>query len=258
MMSESKLLLFNNEEFGEIRTLLIDGEPWFVGKDVAEVLGYAKTRNAVAQHVDDEDKTPALIQGGCSTGSQTTTIINESGLYCLILKSKLPAAKRFKRWVTTEVIPAIRKHGAYMTTETLYKTMSDPRELAKLLNALADEKDKNKKLTADNALLSVKAKYYDKILASPDAIPVTFIAKDYGMSASAFNRMLYHYGIQYPLRKSWCLYQDYAEKGYTQTKTYSYSENRVCVHTCWTQKGRLFLYEFLKSNGILPLCERAD
>ena len=256
MMSESKLLLFNNEEFGEIRTLLIDGEPWFVGNDIAAVLGYSRPVDAIRKRVEDEDKGVAKL--ATPGGQQDYTIINESGLYSLILTSKLPTAKKFKRWVTSEVIPSIRKYGAYMTADTLYKTMSDPRELAKLLNALADEKDKNKKLTADNALLSVKAKYYDKILASPDAIPVTFIAKDYGMSASAFNRMLYHYGIQYPLRKSWCLYQDYAEKGYTQTKTYSYSENRVCVHTCWTQKGRLFLYEFLKSNGILPLCERAD
>ena len=255
-MSESKLLLFNNEEFGEIRTLLIDGEPWFVGNDIAAVLGYSRPVDAIRKRVEDEDKGVAKL--ATPGGQQDYTIINESGLYSLILTSKLPTAKKFKRWVTSEVIPSIRKYGAYMTADTLYKTMSDPRELAKLLNALADEKDKNKKLTADNALLSVKAKYYDKILASPDAIPVTFIAKDYGMSASAFNRMLYHYGIQYPLRKSWCLYQDYAEKGYTQTKTYSYSENRVCVHTCWTQKGRLFLYEFLKSNGILPLCERAD
>lgn len=255
-MSESKLLLFNNEEFGEIRTLLIDGEPWFVGNDIAAVLGYSRPVDAIRKRVEDEDKGVAKL--ATPGGQQDYTIINESGLYSLILTSKLPTAKKFKRWVTSEVIPSIRKYGAYMTADTLYKTMSDPRELAKLLNALADEKDKNKKLTADNALLSVKAKYYDKILASPDAIPVTFIAKDYGMSASAFNRMLYHYEIQYPLRKSWCLYQDYAEKGYTQTKTYSYSENRVCVHTCWTQKGRLFLYEFLKSNGILPLCERTN
>ncbi len=256
MMSESKLLLFNNEEFGEIRTLLIDGDPWFVGKDIAVALGYSKPTDAIRKHVEAEDRGISKMETPSFT--QDMVVINESGLYSLILTSKLPTAKKFKRWVTSEVIPSIRKYGAYMTADTLYKTMSDPRELAKLLNALADEKDKNKKLTADNALLSVKAKYYDKILASPDAIPVTFIAKDYGMSASAFNRMLYHYEIQYPLRKSWCLYQGYAEKGYTQTKTYSYSENRVCVHTCWTQKGRLFLYEFLKSNGILPLCERAD
>ena len=254
-MNESKLLLFNNEEFGEIRTLLIEGEPWFVGKDVAIALGYANPLKAIRDHVDNEDKT---VNVSFTVNGTKAILVNESGVYCLIFKSKLATARKFKRWVTSEVIPAIRKHGAYMTAETLYKTISDPRELAKLLTALADEKDKNKKLTADNALLSVKAKYYDRILASSDAVPVTFIAKDYGMSASAFNHMLYHYRIQYPLRKSWCLYQDYAGNGYTQTKSYSYSDNHVRVHTCWTQKGRLFLYEFLKSNGVLPLCERAD
>ena len=253
-MNESNLMLFSNEEFGEIRTLLIDGEPWFVGNDIATVLGYTRPRDAIRKRVDEEDKRSAKLAP--PYGAQNVTIINESGLYSLLLTSKLPSAKKFKHWVTSEVLPSIRKHGAYMTAETLYKTMSEPRELAKLLTALADEKDKNKKLTADNALLSVKAKYYDKILASPDAIPVTFIAKDYGMSAAAFNRMLYNYNIQFPLRRSWCLYQEYAEKGYTQTKTFEYAENHVRVHTCWTQKGRLFLYEFLKSNGILPLCER--
>ena len=253
-MNESKLMLFSNEEFGEIRTMLIDGEPWFVGNDIAAILGYSRPVDAIRKRVDEEDKGVAKL--ATPGGQQNYNVINESGMYSLVLSSKLPSAKKFKHWVTSEVLPSIRKHGAYMTAETLYKTMSEPRELAKLLNALADEKDKNRKLTADNAMLSVKAKYYDKILASPDAIPVTFIAKDYGMSAAAFNRMLYNYNIQFPLRSSWCLYQEYADKGYTQTKTFEYAENHVRVHTCWTQKGRLFLYEFLKSNGILPLCER--
>lgn len=253
-MNESKLMLFSNEEFGEIRTLLIDGEPWFVGKDIATALGYSKPTDAIRKHVAAEDR--GISKTETPSFTQDMVVISESGLYSLILTSKLPSAKKFKHWVTSEVLPSIRKHGAYMTAETLYKTMSEPRELAKLFTALADEKDKSRKLTADNALLSVKAKYYDKILASPDAIPVTFIAKDYGMSAAAFNRMLYNYNIQFPLRSSWCLYQEYADKGYTQTKTFEYAENHVRVHTCWTQKGRLFLYEFLKSNGILPLCER--
>lgn len=94
------------------------GEPWFVGKDVASVLGYAKTRNAIANHVDDDDKKDAPIQGALG-GEQNMTIINESGLYSLILSSKLPTAKKFKHWVTSEVLPTIRKHGAYMTPETL-------------------------------------------------------------------------------------------------------------------------------------------
>ncbi|MCO4510880.1 Phage antirepressor protein [Streptococcus infantarius subsp. infantarius] len=105
--------VFNNEEFGQVRTLEIDGMVYFVGKDVAEVLGYAKARNAIANHVDDEDKKDAPIQGDLG-GTQMMTIINESGLYSLILSSKLPRAKEFKRWVTSEVLPTIRKHGSYV------------------------------------------------------------------------------------------------------------------------------------------------
>ena len=255
-MTDNEIILFKHEEFGEIRTLNIDGEPWFVGKDIAEVLGYAKARNAIATHVDEEDKTPALIQGGCSTGSQTTIIINESGLYSLILSSKLPSAKKFKHWVTAVVLPSLRKHGAYITAETLHKTMSDPRELAKLLTTLADEHDKRRKLEEENAFLSVKANYYDRILNSKNAVPVTQIAKDYGMSAIAFNRMLHDYGIQYSIRNSWVLYAEYANLGYTQSKTYAIDEDKAVMHTCWTQAGRIFLYNFLKEHGVLPMCEQ--
>lgn len=111
-MNENKLEVYSNVEFGAVRTLTINGEPYFVGKDVAEILGYAKTRNAIATHVDEEDKKDAPIQGDLG-GTQTMTVINESGLYSLILSSKLPTAKKFKRWVTAEVLPAIRKHGSY-------------------------------------------------------------------------------------------------------------------------------------------------
>ncbi|CUN84210.1 Bro-N domain-containing protein [Blautia obeum] len=106
--------VFNHPEFGELRTVEIDGVVWFVGKDVAEALGYSKSRNAIAAHVDEEDKTHAPIQGGCSTGVQDTIVINESGLYALILSSKLPSAKEFKHWVTSEVLPSIRKTGGYV------------------------------------------------------------------------------------------------------------------------------------------------
>ena len=111
-MNENKPQIFNSEEFGSIRTLTINGDPYFVGKDVAEALGYTAPRNAIAKHVDEEDKKDAPIQ--CSLGgTQLMTVINESGLYSLILSSKLPTAKKFKRWVTAEVLPAIRKHGSY-------------------------------------------------------------------------------------------------------------------------------------------------
>ena len=255
-MTENEIILFTHEEFGEIRTLNIDGEPWFVGKDIASKLGYTDTFGALKKHVDAEDKQ------NCQNDSFETprglTIINESGLYSLVISSKLPSAKRFKRWVTSEVLPTLRKHGAYFTAETLHKTMSDPRELAKLLNTLADEQEKRRKLEEENAFLSVKANYYDLILNSKNSVPVTQIAKDYGMSAVAFNKMLHDFGIQYPMRSSWVLYAEYANLGYTQSKTYTVSENKAVMHTCWTQKGRIFLYDFLKSYGILPMCEQEE
>lgn len=255
---KNKIVIFKHEEFGEIRTLNIDGEPWFVGKDIAVALGYSAPRNAIQAHVDNEDKTTALIQCTGSEYKSNAVIINESGLYSLILSSKLTSAKKFKRWVTSEVLPSLRKHGAYFTAETLHKTMSDPRELAKLLTTLADEQEKRRKLEEENAFLSVKANYYDRILQSKNSVPVTQIAKDYGMTAIAFNRMLHDYGIQYSIRNSWVLYAEYANLGYTQSKTYQIGDDKAIMHTCWTQAGRIFLYNFLVERGITPMCERED
>ena len=261
-MAENEIMLFRHDEFGEIRTLTIDGEPWFVGKDIIEVLGYENGSRDVNRHVDSEDKKLLTNQnyqnGTFEIPNRGLTIINESGLYSLILSSKLPRAKKFKRWVTAEVLPSLRKHGAYFTEDTLKRVMENPRELGELLIKLADESEKNKRLAEENAFLSVKAKYYDQILNSKNSVPVTQIAKDYGMSAVAFNKMLHSFKIQYPIGKSWVLYADYADQGYTQSKTYAINEEKSVMHTCWTQKGRLFLYEYLKEYGILPLCEQED
>lgn len=133
-----KLEIFQNKSFGRIRTLAINNEPWFVGKDVAEILGYAKPENAIANHVDEEDKTSTLIQGSGSNYKSKAIIINESGLYSLVLSSKLPSAKEFKRWITHEVIPAIRKHGAYMTEDTLEKALTSPDFLIQLATQLKE------------------------------------------------------------------------------------------------------------------------
>lgn len=138
-----EIKIFKNPQFGEIRTIEKDGEPWFVGKDVAELLGYAKPQNAIATHVDDEDKTLAPIQGGCSTGTQNTIIINESGLYSLILSSKLPSAKAFKRWITHEVIPSIRKTGGYNADATMQSVVQT---LATMQRVLEAQQEINKKL----------------------------------------------------------------------------------------------------------------
>lgn len=254
-MNNTDIVLFRHEEFGEIRTLNIDGIPWFVGKDVAVSLGYTNPAKALRDHVDSEDIT---VNESFTVNGTQGKLINESGLYSLILSSKLPNARAYKRWVTSEVLPSIRKHGAYLTAEALHKTLSDPRELAKLLAALADEQEKNRQLATENAFLTVKAGYYDRILNSKNSVPVTQIAKDYGMTAVAFNKMLHEFKVQYPVGKAWVLYADYANKGYTQSKTYSITEEKSVMHTCWTQAGRLFLYQFLMERGILPVCEQEE
>lgn len=254
-MSNSEVILFRHEQFGEIRTLNIDGEPWFVGKDIALSLGYTNPAKALRDHVDSDDVT---VNDSFIVNGTQGKLINESGLYSLILSSKLPSAKAFKHWVTAEVLPSIRRNGAYLTAETLHKTMSDPRELAKLLNTLADEQEKRQKLEEENAFLTVKARYYDQILNSKNSVPVTQIAKDYGMSAVAFNKLLHELRIQFLIRNSWVLYAEYADKNYTQSKTYQIGEDKSVIHTCWTQAGRLFLYQFLKEKGILPMCEQVD
>ncbi len=254
MENKNEIMLFKHENFGEVRTLVIDGEPWFVGKDVAITLGYKDTSDALKKHVDKEDK---LSRRFADSGqNREMYVINESGLYSLILSSKLPSAKEFKHWVTSEVLPSLRKHGAYFTPEALYQSLCKPDNLIEILHALADEQKRNTDLSVENAYLSVKARYYDEILNSTNNVPVTQIAKDYGMSAIAFNKMLHEYGIQYPIRNSWVLYAEYANLGYTQSKTYKYAENKASMHTCWTQRGRLFLYEFLRERGVLPMCER--
>ena len=171
-----KLQVFQNAEFGEIRTVIINNEPWFVGKDVAEALGYTKARNAISSHVSEEDKKDAPIQGDLG-GVQQMTIINESGLYTLIFGSKLESAKRFKYWVTAEVLPAIRRHGAYMTEDTLEKALTSPDFLIQLATKLKEEQEKNKALTEDNARMKPKEIFADAVAASNTSILVGELAK---------------------------------------------------------------------------------
>ena len=164
-----ELQIFKNESFGEVRTIIIDNEPWFVGKDVAEVLGYTNARKAINDHIDVEDK--GVTKCDTLGGTQEMTIINESGLYSLIISSKLPKAKEFKRWVTSEVLPSIRKHGAYMTAEKLEEVILNPDMMIKLCTALKEEKDRNKELqlinsnlAVDNNIMKPKAEYFDELV----------------------------------------------------------------------------------------------
>lgn len=158
--------LYTNEKFGEIRTTVIDGEPWFVGKDVALALGYADTKSALADHVDGEDKT--LIQRGQNATfeipNRGLTFINESGLYSLVLSSKLPSAKAFKRWITHEVIPAIRKTGTY--------NLNLPKDYPSALRALADSYEREIALKEQNAVLLPKASFADAVSNAANLVPM--------------------------------------------------------------------------------------
>ena len=264
----NEVRLFENPEFGSVRTTIINGEPWFVGKDVADILGYAKSRNALATHVEEDD---ALKQGLTDSlgREQETTFINESGLYSLILGSKLSKAKEFKKWVTSEVLPDIRKHGMYMTNQTAELLMNDPRAFAQVLTAYADAKDKiveqQKEIEAQATQIEEmkpKASYHDHVLKSKNAVNISVIAKDYSLSATTLNKMLHEYGIQYKQGSTWLLYQKYANMGLTKSNTITYtnSADEICsaVHTKWTQKGRLFIYKLLKEHDILPEMEQEE
>lgn len=224
-----ELSIFKHEDFGEIRTVNINGETYFVGKDIAIALGYEKPQNAIAAHVDDEDKTTALIQGTGSNYKSNAVLINEPGIYSLIFGSKLKKAKEFKRWVRSEVLPSIRKTGSYSVNQT---------------------KD----------VQSSYRNYYDVIAAVTSSVTVTEIAQDYDIQASTLNSLLADFGIQYKENGVWILADEYQGLGYTiagQCKaTTSTGEVVYVTYTRWTRYGLKFIYEFLRDKGILPRIEQ--
>lgn len=171
----NELTVFNNDEFGAIHTLTIGNEPWFVGKDVAIALGYTNPQKAVRDHVGDEDK--GVNETFTPGGKQNITIINESGLYSLIMSSKLPSAKKFKHWVTSEVLPTIRKHGAYMTPETLQQAILNPDTMIQLCQQLKDEQDKRKKLEQKVSEDKPKVLFADSVATSNSTILIGELAK---------------------------------------------------------------------------------
>lgn len=174
---EMQLLKFENNEFGSIRTISIDNQPWFVGKDVAECLGYSNPRKAIIDHIDLEDKCDGVTIRDSIGREQTPMLISESGLYSLIMSSKLPKAKEFKHWVTSEVLPSIRKHGAYLTPDTLGQAIADPDFAIGLLSALKDEQTKNKALQADNDRMKPKEIFSDAVATSKTSILIGDLAK---------------------------------------------------------------------------------
>lgn len=276
----NEIQIFNNEEFGKIRTTILDDDPWFVGKDICSVFGDTNFKRSL-KRIDEEDKNilPIPTEGGI----QNMTCVNESGLYSLLFgmtpqrankkgvsnasppEERIKKLRRFKRWVTSEVLPEIRKTGTYgihlpdgsLNLDLLEEMIHKERELQNQI------KEQRLLLNVQNQQiqeLAPKASYYDVVLNCKDLISVTEFAKDYGWSARRMNETLKNLGIQYRQGKHWFLYQKYADKGYTSTKTHVYLKNNgkegCNIHTYWTQKGRLFVYDLLKDKNILPLIER--
>lgn len=244
----------------EVRTVTINNEAYFVGKDVADILGYSNGSRDVNRHVEEEDR--LKYRFGTSGQDREMTIINESGLYSLILSSKLPQAKDFKRWVTSEVLPTIRKHGLYAIDDLLENPDMAIAALQKLKEERQLRLQAQEEVAQKNQIiqeLQPKATYYDLILQSESLVAISVIAKDYGMSAKKLNSLLHELKVQYKQGNTWLLYQKYASKGYAQSKTHPIDAERSKMHTYWTQKGRLFIYDLLKNKkGILPLIEQEE
>ncbi|MBP2058631.1 prophage antirepressor-like protein [Lactobacillus colini] len=268
----NNLQLFNFEG-NQVRTVLIDETPYFVGKDVATILDYKLPTKAIQDHVDNEDKRSEIVKASQifqnGKGFINVDLITESGVYSLIFGSKMPNAKKFKHWVTSEVLPSIRKHGAYLTTKKAEEILLNPDTIINLAKQVKEERAKRQALENENRNLAgqleeanKKVGYLDIILNTPDALTITQIAADYGMSAKKLNKLLHEYRVQRKVSDQWILYKVYMGKGYTVSKTIQFPDREGKLHTKlqtkWTQKGRKLIYDVLKENGILPLIERDD
>ena len=249
------LQIFNNDRFGQVRIIPVDGELMFVAKDVCDCLEITKHRDAISRLDPDERGSVKLDTLG---GKQDIAAINEYGLYSLVLSSRKPEAKEFKRWITHDVIPAIRKTGSY--------SMVIPQTLPEALRAYADEVESHnatKALVAQQEQQIAEFKpvkdYVDKILSSKSCLAITQIAADYGLSAQELNKILHEAGLQRKVGDQWILYKQHMAKGFTKSETFTFcrSDGRLDskITTKWTQKGRLEIHSILTKLNIHAVCE---
>ena len=263
----NELTVFENEKFGKLEVLVENGKEYFPAKEIATMLGYKDPLKAINTHCKEKGWVirPVLTKGG----KQDRKFINEGNLYRLIAKSNLPQAEVFESWVFDEVLPTIRKTGMYVTDNVWDTIINDPEKLGEVLINYGKVKKEKELLEEENQIqkqLIAEYKpikeYVDTILSSEDTMTTTQIAADYGMSAKMFNKILHELGIQRNVNGQWILYKKYMGQNYTDSATFDYQgkdgQNKMNMTTTWTQKGRLFLYEILKDNGILPLIERED
>nr|DAJ90789.1 MAG TPA: repressor domain protein [Bacteriophage sp.] len=251
-MNELQTFNFNNQP---VRTVQLNNQPYWVLKDVCDVLELSNP-TVVANRLEDDERAKFNL------GRQgEATVITESGLYAVILRSDKPNAKEFRKWVTSEVLPAIRKHGAYATPQTIEQMINNPDFTIQLLTELKKERESVNLLAATVKEYEPKVSYYDKILKNKSLMNTTVIAQDYGMSASAFNKKLHELRIQHKVGDQWILYVEHQGNGYVHSDPFIFTDkdgnNHITQTTKWTQKGRLFLYDKLKAIGILPSIEKS-
>ena len=255
----NELQIFQNPQFGEIRTITEDGVTLFCGNDVAIALGYSDTKKAIARHCKGGTKRPLPTKGG----TQDAVFIPEGDIYRLAARSELPGADAFERWIFDEVLPSIRKHGTY-AIDTL---LDNPDLAIKAFTALKKEREKSKALEKENerqrqeiADFQPMRQYLDTILSSTGVLATTQIAADYGLSAKQLNRILHEEGIQRNVNGQWILYRKHMGKGYTKSATlciqHTHREPETKLHTYWTQKGRVMIHNILTRRGILALMDR--
>ena len=244
----NEIQIYQNQEFGAIRTISDEqGEPLFCGKDVAEALGYKKPLDAIAKHVDAEDsvKRGLLDSRGCN---QKTIFINESGLYALILSSKLDSAKRFKHWVTGEVLPSIRKQGGYMVVRPDESNEVILARALQIMHATLQRRDEQ------IAKLQPRADYADHVLDSISCFTVTQIGKELNMTGHDLNRLLCQMGIQYVQSGQYLLYANYARQGLAKNRTFEYHTSdgdlKTRTYLVWTERGRDFIHKLLNPKYV--------
>ena len=267
-----KIQVFCRPQFGNIGTIQTEnGKVLFKATDVAKALGYVETAKAVRTHCKGVSvlDTPSENQFGAVV-MQPTRYITEADIYRLVMRSKLPEAEKFQDWVCEEVLPSIRKHGAYLTDAALQRVVTEPDFLIGLANAIKEER--KSRMAAESRCeeqrlligrqkeqieeLGRRTSYVELVLQCKGLLDITQIAQDYGLSGRKLNTILHEKGIQYKDNQQWILYAAYKDKGYVHSATLSLESGKSVMRTQWTQKGRLFIYERLKKDGILPVMER--
>ncbi len=275
---ENQIQIFKNESFGEIRTCGTPDNPLFCLSDVCNALDL--TAKFVKQRLEDKvvSNNPILDTLG---RPHNVLFVNEDGLYDVILDSRKPSAKMFRKWVTSEVLPSIRKHGAYLTNEAVERAITEPDFLIELATTIKKERQQRlvaeQQIAEQNKLLAEKdnkidalhgqvanmqkqVSYLDLILGTTDSVTITQIAQDYGLSAIGLNKLLFEKRVQHKVGGQWILYGKYIQQCYVRSEVVTYNDKEGRQHakqnTKWTQKGRLFLYDLLKKEGYVPLIEK--